>query len=105
MMTVVTYVTLRDGDEPEWDQAMRERLKNARGREGWIGGQILMALDSPNRRAIIGTWRTRADWEAWHDDESFHATRERLEGLETETNHTSWFEVLTDIRPGAGETR
>ena len=26
MMTIVTHVTLKEGHEPEWDAAMRERL-------------------------------------------------------------------------------
>ena len=98
MMTVITYVTIKEGDEPAWDDAMRERLENARGRDGWVGGQLVMPLDVLNRRAIIGTWRTRADWEAWHGDEAFQATRERLAGLEAAPSETTWFEVLSDVR-------
>ena len=98
MMTVLTYATLRESAEPEWDEAMRERLASARSHPGWIGGQLLMPLDGLNRRVIIGTWRTRADWEAWHNDESFQRTRERLDGLESEPSQTTWFEVLVESR-------
>ncbi|MBV8718313.1 MAG: antibiotic biosynthesis monooxygenase, partial [Chloroflexi bacterium] len=56
MMTIVTHVTLKQGAEPEWDAAMRERLAAATGRPGWIGGQLLMPMDKLNRRVIIGTW-------------------------------------------------
>ena len=45
MVTVVTLVKLREGSEPEWDAVMRERMDNARVRDGWIRGQILMPLD------------------------------------------------------------
>ena len=97
MMTIVTHVTLREGEEPAWDDAMRARLEAARGRPGWISAQLLIPLDAPNRRTIIGTWETRAEWEAWHTDEAFTGTRERLEGLQAEPAETTWFEVLTEV--------
>jgi heme-degrading monooxygenase HmoA len=96
MMTVITYVTLRDGAEPEWDAAMRERLESARGRAGWLRGQLLIPLDGLNKRVIVGTWRSRADWEAWHQDPAFVATRTRLEGLQAEPSETAWYEVAVD---------
>ena len=108
MMTIVTKVTLREGAEPAWDAAIRERLIAARDQAGWIGGQLLIPLDAPNRRVIIGTWQTRAHWEAWHNDGAFRATRQRLEGLETGGREEWWHEVIEDIRRpatplGAGE--
>jgi len=103
MMTVVTYMTLKPGDEPGWDAAMRERLETARGVRGWLGGQLLIPLDGPNRRAIVGVWQTRADWEAWHEDPAFQATRDRLNALDAEENETVWFETLLDLRPVAEE--
>ena len=75
MMTIITRVTLKEGSEPTWDAAMRERMTAAREQPGWIGGQIMIPLDGPNRRVIIGTWQTRAHWEAWHSDPKFTATR------------------------------
>src|SRR5260370_32936036 len=96
MMTVITYVTLRDGAEPEWDAAMRERLERARGRAGWLRGQLLIPLDGLNKRVIVGTWRSRADWEAWHQDPAFVARRTRLEGLQAEPSETVWYEVAVD---------
>src|SRR6266511_6222356 len=35
MMTIVTHVTLKEGTEPEWDAAMRERMQAARDQPGW----------------------------------------------------------------------
>lgn len=102
MMTVVTHVVLREGAEPEWDAVMHERLRAAQQRPGWIGGQLLIPLDGLNRRLIVGTWRTRADWEAWHQDPAFAETRERLAGLEARPSETWWHEVMTDVRREAG---
>ncbi|SRR5581483_10120289 len=98
MMTIVTYVTLRQGREPEWDAAMRERLGAARQQPGWVGGQLLIPAGGLNRRVIIGTWRSRADWEAWHEDPTFQETRRRMDGCEAEPRREEWHEVVLDVR-------
>lgn len=108
MMTIVTHVTLKEGAEPEWDAAMRERLLAARDQPGWIGGQLLIPLDGLDRRIIVGTWQSRAHWEAWHKDPTFAETRRRLAGLEARPSERWWHEVVEDIRRpavslGAGE--
>jgi heme-degrading monooxygenase HmoA len=99
MMTVVTVVTLKQGSEPEWDAAMRDRLEAARDQPGWLGGQLAMPVDRLDQRVIIGTWETRAHWEAWHEDPAFTETRERLEGLQAEPSEMRWYEVVTEQRP------
>jgi quinol monooxygenase YgiN len=98
MMTVITHVTLTPGREPEWDAAMRDRLETARDKEGWVGNQLVIPLDAPNERTVIGTWTTRAAWEAWHSDEAFLETRERMEGLQDGPSDMSWYEVVSDQR-------
>ncbi len=103
MMTVVTRVVLKEGAEPEWDDAMRERMAEAQGRPGWLGGQLLIPLEALNQRVIVGTWETRAHWEAWHEDHAFLDTRRRLEGLEDAPSDTSWYEVFADVRPRQGD--
>lgn len=99
MMTIVTLVTLKEGSEPEWDAAMHERLEAAKGQPGWVSGQLSMPVDRLDQRAIIGTWETRAHWEAWHNDPAFTETRQRLEGLQTEASQMQWYEVLVDKQP------
>jgi heme-degrading monooxygenase HmoA len=101
MMTVVTHVTLKSGCEPEWDAAMRDRLAAAGERPGWVGGQLLIPLDGHNKRAVIGTWESRADWEAWHEDERFVETRKRMDGLQEGRSEMVWYEVVAEAR-GAG---
>ena len=98
MMTIVTHVKLKQGSEPEWDAAMRERLSAAKERPGWVGGQLMMPLDKLDERMIVGTWQTRADWEAWHNDKAFAETRTRLEGLEASPPQPWWHEVLVAER-------
>ena len=98
MVTIVTHVTLKEGSGPEWDAAMRKRLAAVRGRPGWICTQLLMPNDGMSKRVIIGTWRTRADWEAWHRDPAFAETRTRLDGLEAAPSQEWWHEVMLDVR-------
>ena len=102
MMTVITRVSLKAGREPEWDEAMRERLANVQDQPGWVGGQMLMPLESPNQRVIVGTWKSRGDWEAWHEDPAFKDTRQRLEELQDQPDQMEWFEVAIEAREAAG---
>jgi heme-degrading monooxygenase HmoA len=98
MMTIVTHVHLKEGAGPEWDAAMRARLSAAKKRPGWVGGQLLRQSDKPDRRVIVGTWKTCAEWEAWHHDRQFAATRGRLDGLESGPAEHWWHEVVVDVR-------
>jgi heme-degrading monooxygenase HmoA len=98
MMTVITEVMLKSGSEPEWDAAMRDRLTAAHGRPGWVGGQLLIPLDGQNRRVVVGTWRSRADWQAWHEDQAFTETRARMEGLQDGESAMAWHEVVIEER-------
>jgi heme-degrading monooxygenase HmoA len=98
MMTIVTHVHLKEGAGQEWDGAMRTRLLAAKKRPGWVGGQLLRQSDKPDRRIIVGTWRARADWEAWHQDPQFAETRRRLDGLESGPAEHWWHEVVVDVR-------
>jgi hypothetical protein len=63
-----------------------------------VGGQLLRQSDKPDRRVIVGTWKTRADWEAWHHDPQFAETRRRLDGLESAPAEHWWHEVVLDVR-------
>ena len=102
MMTVITRVSLKPGREPEWDEAMRERLAAAQDQTGWVGGQMLIPLEGLNQRVIVGTWMSRADWEAWHEDPAFKDTRQRLEELQDKPDEMEWFEVAIEAREAKG---
>lgn len=95
MMTIISIVTLKQGSEPQWDAAMRERLDAARNQPGWIAAQLIMPIDRLDQRGIIGSWETRAHWEAWHNDPAFAETREQMDGLQVGPAETRWYEVVT----------
>jgi heme-degrading monooxygenase HmoA len=105
MMTIVTHVHLNEGAGQEWDAAMRTRLAAARKRAGWVGGQLLRPDDKAARRVIIGTWKTRGDWEAWHHDPRFATTRQRFDALESGAGEHWWHEVVLDVRSASPAPR
>jgi heme-degrading monooxygenase HmoA len=86
MMTVITRV------------ALRVRIEGAHDRPGWIGGQLLIPADNMGQRVIVGTWESRADWQAWHEDAAFQETRELMEGLQEGSDEMEWLEVVTEGR-------
>jgi heme-degrading monooxygenase HmoA len=100
MMTVITTMKLQPGAAPDCDGMIHERFQSAHGRPGWISGQLLTPVDLPDTRVIVGTWRSREDWEAWHDDPAFLENRNALERLQAEPNVTAWYEVVDQARVG-----
>ncbi|MEQ8719067.1 MAG: antibiotic biosynthesis monooxygenase family protein [Acidimicrobiales bacterium] len=105
MKTVMTRVRVLEGREADWEAAMAERLANAADRRGFQGAQILFPLDERAARVIQGTWESRADWEAWHDDPAFTETRARLDSFQESVGETWWYDVGTRQRPaGLTET-
>ena len=97
MKTIVTHVHLKEGAARDWDAVMRTRLSAAKKRPGWVGGQLLRPADKQDRRVIVGMWRSRADWEAWHHDPQFTETRQRLDGLESAPAEHWWHDVMLDV--------
>ena len=98
METVITRLTLKDGADEEWDATMTERMRAVEHQDGWVGGQLLRPSDQRSVRVIVGTWKSRANWEAWHGEEAFRETRERLEGLQTGPAEVAWHEAVLDRR-------
>jgi heme-degrading monooxygenase HmoA len=100
MMTIVASITVKPGAEPEWDATMRERFDAASQQPGWLGGQLCTPVDGSDQRVIIGTWRSRDDWETWHHDEAFRQTRARLDELQAGPADYRWHEVIVSGQPG-----
>src|SRR3954452_16785466 len=96
MLTIVTHVKVLEGQEPAWDAALRERREAAAGQAGFVAVQVATPVGSTSERVIIGTWESRADWEAWHGDDEFREMRRRLEVVDETTTATWWHEVLIE---------
>jgi heme-degrading monooxygenase HmoA len=94
MMTVITTMRVPAGAGEDWDSLIRQRFESAHDRPGWVSGQLLTPTDAPESRVIVGTWRSRDDWEAWHNDPAFLEQRERLEGIDARQDAPTWYEVV-----------
>jgi len=95
-MTIVTHVTIEPSKEPIWDAAFRERVQAAKQQPGWVGVQLCIPTGVINKRVVIGTWETRAGWEAWYNAEAFQKTRAQMDGVETAAREEWWHEVTLD---------
>ena len=97
MMTVVTHVKIKEGREPAWDAAFRERIASAREQRGFVAVQLCIPSDAMDERVVIGTWETRADWEAWHGTEPFQQTRRQMEEQsDSKRKREWWHEVVLE---------
>jgi heme-degrading monooxygenase HmoA len=94
MMTVITEVEIEAGQEPQWDRAFHERFGEAPKQPGWVGVQLLIPVDAPNKRVVVGTWQSRADWEAWHSMPAFQRTRKAMDGVQQAGGQERWYEVV-----------
>ncbi len=101
MMTVITETTLEAGQEAEWDQAFQERLAAARQQPGWIGVQLLIPVDAPDRRVVVGTWESREAWEAWHQTDPFQRTRQAMDHADRSDGRERWFQVASVATAGS----
>jgi heme-degrading monooxygenase HmoA len=50
---------------------------------------------------LVGTWRSRDDWEAWHNDPAFLEQRARLESLDARQEGPSWYDVVAHAQAGS----
>ncbi len=93
MMTVITETTVKQGREVDWDRAYQERAADARNQPGWVDLHLLVPVDDPLKRLVVGTWQDRASWERWHSTETFQQTRDRLNDATEKHGDDRWFNV------------
>ncbi len=93
-MTIISETTIEPGQEPQWDQAYQQRLEDARGQPGFITAQLLIPIEALNRRVVVGTWQTRAHWEAWHNTPAFQSTRQAMDLVQQSEVYQHWYEVI-----------
>lgn len=70
MIRVIIERILAEGLESHYEEAAREALIRTMAQPGFLSGESLCDVARPNRRIVLGSWRSRQDWEAWyHSDE------------------------------------
>jgi heme-degrading monooxygenase HmoA len=101
MLTVISETRVKAGRGAEWDAAYHERAADARTQAGWVDLHLLVPVDDPQSRVIVGTWRDRDAWQGWHDTDVFHRTRDRLDAATESGGEHRWYDVVED-RVAAG---
>jgi heme-degrading monooxygenase HmoA len=56
--------------------------------------QLCLPLEAPDERVVIGSWETRAAWEAWNESDAFQSTRKRMDRCEVDPKGEWWHEVV-----------
>ncbi len=102
MMTVITTMRIPSGADEDWDSLISQRFESAHKRPGWVSGQLLTPTDVPETRLIVGTWRSREDWETWHNDPAFLEQRAKLEDLDARQGATVWYDVIAHAHADTG---
>lgn len=98
MVTVVTRMQIKAGQEQAWDAAFAERAQAAREQSGFVFVQLCRPENASNERVIVGTWQTREDWQEWHEHPTFAETRRQLEEVDEERDDTQWYDVVVEER-------
>jgi heme-degrading monooxygenase HmoA len=93
MVTIISRQTVSPEDHSAWETAIRERAEGATRQPGFVRGQVLVPMDQPDVRTIIGTWESRADWERFRDSAVYTRTAEQLAGLSSGVE-AQWSEAL-----------
>lgn len=93
MMTVIAETTVKPNHTAEWDRAFQERIRSAKDQPGWIDVQLLIPSNEPDKRVVVGTWRSREDWERWHATGSFRKTREAMDAATAAEGPVHWYDV------------
>ncbi len=65
MIRIIIERILADGLESHYEEAARAALIQTMSQPGFISGESLCDIDRPNRRIVLGTWRSRREWDAW----------------------------------------
>ncbi len=59
---------------------------------GYIYGETLRRIDQPNECLVVSTWRSRADWDDWFNNEERKALQSEIDQLLGEPTRYAVFE-------------
>lgn len=69
MIKVLIERHLLEGLEQEYNEASRALLQGCMEFSGYISGESLRNLESPNHRIIITHWKSESAWRQWETSE------------------------------------
>lgn len=78
MIRVLIERHVADELELHYDRVARETLQKAMHVTGFISGEALHNVDSPNHRLILATYRSENDWLQWYHSEERREMMEQI---------------------------
>ena len=93
MIRVLLERHLVEGMEETFDQVLQDVRQSAVAYPGYVSGESLRNRDDPQHRAVISTWRTAQDWEAWARSDLRANAQAQLAPLLEEPEKTTVFEI------------
>lgn len=65
MIRIIIERILAEGMADPYELAAREALVETMSQPGFISGESLQDIANPNRRILLGTWRSMREWNTW----------------------------------------
>lgn len=93
MIRVLIERYFASGMEEELRDAEREVRKEATHNPGYISGETLIDLTDSRHNLVISTWRSQAEWEAWHESEERRASMARIDSMLEMPEQVKVFEI------------
>ncbi len=88
MIRVIIERQIAQTLEDAYEIAAKNTLQKAIQAPGFISGESLKEVNNPNRRILLSTWRSVADWQRWvASEERKSVIAELAPILETEEKH------------------
>jgi heme oxygenase (mycobilin-producing) len=72
---------VKQGDEVELFDLLKELRSKAISSEGYISGETLRALSDPHNYVVVSTWQSKDDWEKWEKTTERKRIHTRIEKL------------------------
>jgi heme-degrading monooxygenase HmoA len=70
-----------EGKAKEVIPVFRELRRLAMEQRGYISGETMRKLDSPDEYLVVSTWQTSEDWRKWLDSSKREALQGKLDAL------------------------
>ncbi len=61
---------IRDAAITEASKMLIQARTNALGKKGYISSETLSSCENPNEIMVLSMWRSKADWDAYKEDQS-----------------------------------
>jgi heme-degrading monooxygenase HmoA len=97
MHVVLGRVIVRSDSAAEWEAKWSARAEGARQFPGGGGAELLMPVDHPDERVIVGWWTTRENFDHWRASPDWEASEQQLQKLQGGAPEIHWYELRSRI--------